>query len=71
MYRAVSVNLFLQGKKLATCFQNVSDTWGSDIEPVHSVASYVCQSMFVPSDSLGHKTVITTQPANLADQLIG
>ncbi|XP_073472062.1 endosome/lysosome-associated apoptosis and autophagy regulator 1 [Aquarana catesbeiana] len=71
-YRQFSISLCgNQGKKLATCIQNASDTWGSDMEPMRSVASYVCQSMFVPSDKLGHKTVMTTQPANLADQLIG
>ncbi|KAM9321572.1 endosome/lysosome-associated apoptosis and autophagy regulator 1 [Gastrophryne carolinensis] len=58
-----------QGKKLATCVQN--DTRGSDIEPWHSVASYICQAIIVPSDTADHKTVMSSQPINLADQLIG
>nr|DBA33904.1 TPA: hypothetical protein GDO54_001524 [Pyxicephalus adspersus] len=60
-----------QGKKMATCVQNVSDTWGSDTEQLHSVASYVCQSMIMPSDTPGHKKIMSSQPINLAGQLIG
>ncbi|XP_018432286.1 PREDICTED: UPF0577 protein KIAA1324 homolog [Nanorana parkeri] len=60
-----------QGKKLATCGQNASDAWRSDMESYRAVASYVCQSMFVPSDTLSHKTMMSSQPIKLADELIG
>ncbi|KAM5182015.1 endosome/lysosome-associated apoptosis and autophagy regulator 1 [Mantella aurantiaca] len=60
-----------QGKKLATCVQNASDIWGSDTELWRPVASYVCESMFVPKDTLDRKTIMTSQPISLADQLIG
>ncbi|XP_063811021.1 endosome/lysosome-associated apoptosis and autophagy regulator 1-like isoform X2 [Pseudophryne corroboree] len=60
-----------QGRKLATCVQNMSDARMSDTEAWHSVASYVCQSIIVPSDSFVYKTLMSAQPISIADQLIG
>ncbi|XP_068125543.1 endosome/lysosome-associated apoptosis and autophagy regulator 1 [Hyperolius riggenbachi] len=60
-----------QGKKMATCLQNVTDTQRSDNEPFNSVVSYVCQSMIATAKSVNHQTVISSQPVNLGDQLIG
>ncbi|KAM4045903.1 endosome/lysosome-associated apoptosis and autophagy regulator 1 isoform 2-T2 [Anomaloglossus baeobatrachus] len=60
-----------QGKKLATCTQNVSDTQGLENEPRPSVNSYVCQSVIIPSQATGQSNLMSSQPIVLADQMIG
>ncbi|XP_075051686.1 endosome/lysosome-associated apoptosis and autophagy regulator 1 isoform X2 [Mixophyes fleayi] len=60
-----------QGRKLAMCVQNMSDSRGSDTELWQSVVSYVCQSIIMPSDKLVHKTLMSAQPISLGDKLIG
>ncbi|KAE8623689.1 hypothetical protein XENTR_v10005698 [Xenopus tropicalis] len=58
-----------QGKRLASCVDNVLGGRGSEIESWNSVASYICQSVIVPSDASGH--TISSQPVSIADQLLG
>ncbi|KAM4701230.1 endosome/lysosome-associated apoptosis and autophagy regulator 1 [Discoglossus pictus] len=56
-----------QGKKLASCLDNVTDTrlsW-------RSVTSYACQFILLPSDTDGRKTSVSSQPISIADRLIG
>ncbi|XP_069827528.1 endosome/lysosome-associated apoptosis and autophagy regulator 1 [Dendropsophus ebraccatus] len=60
-----------QGKKLATCTQNVSDTRGLENETRPSINSYVCQSVIMPSDASGQNIFMSSQPIALGDQLIG
>ncbi|XP_056413693.1 endosome/lysosome-associated apoptosis and autophagy regulator 1 isoform X2 [Hyla sarda] len=60
-----------QGRKLATCTQNVSDPRGLENEPRPSINSYVCQSIIMPSDAAGQNIFMSSQPIVLGDQLIG
>uniref|UniRef100_A0A8C5LY48 MRH domain-containing protein n=1 Tax=Leptobrachium leishanense TaxID=445787 RepID=A0A8C5LY48_9ANUR len=59
-----------QGIKLATCMDNVTDGRGTEEGSWHSVTSYICQSIIVPSDTIGHKA-LSSQPINIAEQLLG
>uniref|UniRef100_A0A8C8SDJ5 KIAA1324 n=1 Tax=Pelusios castaneus TaxID=367368 RepID=A0A8C8SDJ5_9SAUR len=61
------------GRKTATCTDNVTDIRVPDGEAEFSklVTSYVCQSIIVPSDVMGYKTVVSSQPVSLADRLVG
>ncbi|XP_071993394.1 endosome/lysosome-associated apoptosis and autophagy regulator 1 isoform X2 [Engystomops pustulosus] len=59
-----------QGRKLATCSQNVSKTGLSENEPT-TLNSYVCQSINIPSDEAGQNIFMSSQPVVLGDQLIG
>ncbi|XP_073417148.1 endosome/lysosome-associated apoptosis and autophagy regulator 1 isoform X1 [Dendrobates tinctorius] len=60
-----------QGRKLATCTQNVSDTPGLENEHTSSVNSYVCQSIIIPSHAAGQSNFMSSQPIVLGDQMIG
>ncbi|XP_053313800.1 endosome/lysosome-associated apoptosis and autophagy regulator 1 [Spea bombifrons] len=60
-----------QGRKLASCVDNVTDPRGAERESWNSVASYACQSIIVPSDTSGRKTLLSSQPISIADHLIG
>ncbi|XP_075470123.1 endosome/lysosome-associated apoptosis and autophagy regulator 1 isoform X3 [Ascaphus truei] len=60
-----------QGRKLASCVENVTDFRGSENEYSHSVAAFVCQAVLVPSDTLGLKALVSSQPISIADRLIG
>ncbi|XP_066481066.1 endosome/lysosome-associated apoptosis and autophagy regulator 1 isoform X5 [Tiliqua scincoides] len=62
-----------QGRKMATCTDNVTDIriLGQDSEYSKSTSSYVCQSVIVPSDVMGYKTVVSSQPVSLADRFVG
>ncbi|XP_060087559.1 endosome/lysosome-associated apoptosis and autophagy regulator 1 isoform X1 [Heteronotia binoei] len=61
------------GRKMATCTDNVTDIriLGKEAESSRSATSYVCQSVIVPSDMMGYKTVVSSQPVSLADRLVG
>ncbi|KAM9148481.1 endosome/lysosome-associated apoptosis and autophagy regulator 1 isoform 2-T2 [Pangshura tecta] len=61
------------GRKMATCMDNVTDMRVPDGEAEFSksVTSYVCQSIIVPSDVMGYKTIVSSQPVSLADRVIG
>ncbi|KAL8168515.1 UNVERIFIED_CONTAM: hypothetical protein K2H54_000801 [Gekko kuhli] len=61
------------GRKMATCTDNVTDIriLGKEAESSKSATSYVCQSIIVPSEMMGYKTVVSSQPVSLADHLVG
>ncbi|XP_065259274.1 endosome/lysosome-associated apoptosis and autophagy regulator 1 isoform X4 [Emys orbicularis] len=61
------------GRKMATCTDNVTDMRVPDGEAEFSksVTSYVCQSIIVPSDVMGYKTIVSSQPVSLADRVVG
>lgn len=58
---------------MATCTDNVTDIriLGQDSEYFKSTSSYICQSIVVPSDVMGYKTVVSSQPVSLADRFVG
>lgn len=58
---------------MATCMDNVTDMRVPDGEAEFSksVTSYVCQSIIVPSDVMGYKTIVSSQPVSLADRVVG
>lgn len=58
---------------MATCTDNVTDIriLAKEAESSKSTTSYVCQSVIVPSDMMGYKTVVSSQPVSLADHLVG
>ncbi|KAM4795845.1 endosome/lysosome-associated apoptosis and autophagy regulator 1 [Rhinophrynus dorsalis] len=60
-----------QGKKLASCADNAMDARGTERDSWLSVSSYVCQSVIMPSDTIGRKAVLLSQPVSIADRLIG
>ncbi|XP_020660952.3 endosome/lysosome-associated apoptosis and autophagy regulator 1 isoform X1 [Pogona vitticeps] len=61
------------GRKTAICTDNVTDIHilGKETEFSKSLSTYVCQSIIVPSDVVGYKTVVSSQPVSLADHFIG
>ncbi|XP_006034442.1 UPF0577 protein KIAA1324 homolog, partial [Alligator sinensis] len=61
------------GRKMAFCTDNVTDIRVPDgeVEFSKSVTSYACQSIVVPSDVMGYKTVVSSQPVSLADRFVG
>uniref|UniRef100_A0A8D0KIL8 Endosome-lysosome associated apoptosis and autophagy regulator 1 n=1 Tax=Salvator merianae TaxID=96440 RepID=A0A8D0KIL8_SALMN len=61
------------GRKTATCVDNVTDMHilGKEAEFSKLASSYVCQSIIVPSDVMGFKTVVSSQPVSLADRFVG
>ncbi|XP_044306990.1 endosome/lysosome-associated apoptosis and autophagy regulator 1 isoform X4 [Varanus komodoensis] len=61
------------GRKTAVCTDNVTDIHilGKEAEFSKATSSYVCQSVIVPSDAMGFKTVLSSQPVSLADRFIG
>ncbi|XP_039179264.1 endosome/lysosome-associated apoptosis and autophagy regulator 1 isoform X1 [Crotalus tigris] len=61
------------GKKTALCIDNVTDIHilGKDTEFSKSTSSYVCQSVMIPSEVRGYKTMVSSQPVNLADTFVG
>ncbi|XP_078500344.1 endosome/lysosome-associated apoptosis and autophagy regulator 1 isoform X2 [Lissotriton helveticus] len=62
-----------QGKKMSVCVDNVTDVRGMDTSAQYttSIASYVCQAIVIPSDVVGFKAVVSSQPISLADRFIG
>ncbi|KAM8977271.1 endosome/lysosome-associated apoptosis and autophagy regulator 1 [Pelodytes ibericus] len=60
-----------QGKKLASCIDNVTDVRATEGDSWHSVTSYVCQSIIIPSETIGRKALLSSQPISLGDRLIG
>ncbi|XP_014806816.1 PREDICTED: UPF0577 protein KIAA1324-like [Calidris pugnax] len=62
-----------QGRKLASCSDNVTDARlaGGEGDPSRVVRSHVCQSILVPPDLVGYKTPVSSQPVSLADRLLG
>lgn len=62
-----------KGRKMAFCTDNVTDIRVPDgeVEFSKSVTSYACQSIVVPSDVMGYKTVVSSQPVSLADRFVG
>ncbi|XP_075709658.1 endosome/lysosome-associated apoptosis and autophagy regulator 1 [Rhinoderma darwinii] len=60
-----------QGRKLAACTQNVSDTRGLENEARPPLSSNVCQLIIIPSDAAGQNVFRSSEPIVLGDQLIG
>ncbi|XP_063309267.1 endosome/lysosome-associated apoptosis and autophagy regulator 1 isoform X1 [Pelobates fuscus] len=60
-----------QGKKLASCVNNMTDARGTEGESWRSFTSYICQSIVVPSDTIRQKALLSSQPISIADYLIG
>ncbi|KAG8451374.1 hypothetical protein GDO86_003543 [Hymenochirus boettgeri] len=60
-----------QGKKLASCVENITGVRGSEDDSWRSVSSYICQSVILPSDATGHKIFLSSQPVSIADRLLG
>ncbi|XP_032074294.1 UPF0577 protein KIAA1324 homolog isoform X4 [Thamnophis elegans] len=61
------------GKKTALCIDNVTDSHllDKDTEFSKSISSYVCQSVMIPSEVMGYKTMVSSQPVSLADTFVG
>ncbi|XP_043932063.1 endosome/lysosome-associated apoptosis and autophagy regulator 1 [Protopterus annectens] len=59
-----------KGTKLATCIDNVTDIRISGADS-KTVTSFICQATIVSSEVMGYKTVVSSQPVSLADQLLG
>ncbi|XP_026533667.1 UPF0577 protein KIAA1324-like isoform X4 [Notechis scutatus] len=61
------------GKKTALCVNNVTDIHILDkgTEFSKSTSSYVCQSVMIPSEVMGYKTMVSSQPVSLADTFVG
>uniref|UniRef100_A0A7N4PG05 Endosome-lysosome associated apoptosis and autophagy regulator 1 n=1 Tax=Sarcophilus harrisii TaxID=9305 RepID=A0A7N4PG05_SARHA len=62
-----------QGKKLASCTDNVTDIRIPEGESgfSKSITSYACQAVIIPSEVTGYKSGVSSQPVSLADRLIG
>ncbi|XP_040278144.1 endosome/lysosome-associated apoptosis and autophagy regulator 1 [Bufo bufo] len=60
-----------QGRKMATCSQNISGIQELENEQRPSLNSYVCQSIVIPSDEAGQKFLKSSQLIVLGEQLIG
>ncbi|XP_028613121.1 UPF0577 protein KIAA1324 homolog isoform X4 [Grammomys surdaster] len=62
-----------QGKKMAVCTDNVTDLRIPEGEAgfSKSVSAYVCQVVIIPSEVMGYKAGVSSQPVSLADRLIG
>lgn len=62
-----------QGKKMAVCTDNVTDLRIPDGEAgfSKSVTAYVCQVVIIPSEVMGYKAGVSSQPVSLADRLVG
>uniref|UniRef100_A0A2D4L4P4 MRH domain-containing protein n=1 Tax=Micrurus paraensis TaxID=1970185 RepID=A0A2D4L4P4_9SAUR len=61
------------GKKTALCINNVTDIHILDkgTEFSKSTLSYICQSVMIPSEVMGYKTTVSSQPVSLADSFVG
>ncbi|XP_021233025.1 UPF0577 protein KIAA1324 homolog isoform X2 [Numida meleagris] len=58
--------------KAASCTDNVTDARLPDEGgPGRVVTSHVCQAIVVPSDVVGHRAAVSSQPVSLADRLLG
>lgn len=61
-----------QGRKAASCTDNVTDARLPDEGGSgRVVTSHVCQAIVVPSDVVGHRAAVSSQPVSLADRLLG
>ncbi|KAM8795825.1 endosome/lysosome-associated apoptosis and autophagy regulator 1 [Eudromia elegans] len=58
------------GRALASCADNVTEP-RAGAPPAHAVTAHACQAIVVPSDVLGHKGAVSSQPVSLADRLVG
>ncbi|NXA56573.1 K1324 protein, partial [Nothocercus julius] len=58
------------GRVAASCADNVTETRAGGPSS-HTVTAHVCQAIVVPSDVLGHKGAVSSQPVSLADRLVG
>lgn len=58
----------LQGRKMASCADNVTAGQGG---PARVVTSYVCQAILVPPDITGARAAVSSQPVSLGDHLLG
>ncbi|NXD15622.1 K1324 protein, partial [Nothocercus nigrocapillus] len=54
----------------ASCTDNMTETRARGPSS-HAVTAHVCQAIVVPSDVLGHKGAVSSQPVSLADRLVG
>uniref|UniRef100_A0A8V1A7A5 Endosome-lysosome associated apoptosis and autophagy regulator 1 n=1 Tax=Gallus gallus TaxID=9031 RepID=A0A8V1A7A5_CHICK len=60
------------GRKAASCTDNVTDARLPDEGGSgRVVTSHVCQAIVVPSDVVGHRAAVSSQPVSLADRLLG
>lgn len=62
-----------QGKKMSVCTDNVTDLRIPEGEAgfSKSVTAYVCQVVIIPSEVMGYKAGVSSQPVSLADRLVG
>lgn len=61
-----------QGRKAASCTDNVTDARLPDEGGAgRVVTSHVCQAIVVPSDVVGYRAVVSSQPVSLADRIVG
>lgn len=61
-----------QGRKVASCTDNVTDARLSEEGGTgRVVTSHVCQAIVVPSDVVGYRAVVSSQPVSLADRVVG
>uniref|UniRef100_A0A8B9TQA0 KIAA1324 n=1 Tax=Anas platyrhynchos TaxID=8839 RepID=A0A8B9TQA0_ANAPL len=60
------------GRKVASCTDNVTDARLPDEGGTgRVVTSHVCQAIVVPSDVVGYRAVVSSQPVSLADRVVG
>uniref|UniRef100_A0A8B9PTK3 KIAA1324 n=1 Tax=Apteryx owenii TaxID=8824 RepID=A0A8B9PTK3_APTOW len=59
------------GRKMASCADNVTDARAAEPGSSRLVTSYVCQAVVVPSDVVGYRGAVSSQPVSLADRLVG
>uniref|UniRef100_A0A8C3BZI4 Endosome-lysosome associated apoptosis and autophagy regulator 1 n=1 Tax=Cairina moschata TaxID=8855 RepID=A0A8C3BZI4_CAIMO len=61
-----------RGRKAASCTDNVTDARLPDEGGAgRVVTSHVCQAIVVPSDVVGYRAVVSSQPVSLADRVVG
>ena len=58
---------------MSVCTDNVTDLRIPDCESgfSKSISAYICQVVIIPSEVIGYKAGVSSQPVSLADRLIG
>ncbi|XP_069489762.1 endosome/lysosome-associated apoptosis and autophagy regulator 1 isoform X2 [Ambystoma mexicanum] len=62
-----------QGKKTSVCVENITDVRGMETSEdfTTTVVSYACQAIIIPSEAMGLKAAVSSQPVSLADRFVG
>lgn len=65
-----------QGRRAATCSDNVTDVANKDEQSdgarlANAVESFICQSTIIPADGRGFRMAISSQSTSLAETFIG